>query len=273
MKETVFRRTERNYLNIPELYSHRQLLYYFVWRELKARYKQTALGVLWVVLQPLAMVTIFSVFISQLGRGSGTEVPYFIFVYTGLLFWNLFSSIAGRVSNSIVANASVIRKIYFPRLFPALTNVAVSFVDFLATLLVFIVILLVTQTGIQIEGIFFAFFALFLTIISSLGFGLMMSAINVKYRDVNHAMPFIIQAWFFLTPIIYPLSVVPESIKALTFLNPMTGVVSFMRHFLFDTGSNIDAWWLMISALSGVAMFAAGLTYFLRKEPSLPEKL
>ena len=273
MKEVVIQKTVHNRLDLNELYQERRLLYYFIWRELKSRYKQTVVGVFWVILQPLFLVSIFSLFISQLGRDSAYGVPYFIFAYTGILFWGLFSSIVNRVSNSIVTNGSVIRKIYFPRIILPLSGVAVAFVDFVATALIFLLLIAVFQIEVHLLGFLLFIPMILLTVMAALGIGLLFAAINVKYRDIKHALPFTIQAWFFLTPIIYPIDVIPDEVKDFVFLNPMTGVTALLRVELFAPGEPFPWYWIATSMGSALLMFVVGLRYYLKRETTFPEQL
>lgn len=273
MKEVIVRKTQHNSLDLKELYANRRLLYYFAWRELKSRYKQTVVGVFWVVLQPFALAAIFSLFISQLGNAARYNVPYFIFMYIALLFWNYFAAILARTSNSIVANSSVIRKVYFPSLVTPLSVILVAFVDLLVTILIFAILVLVTRTTIHIEGVLMFIPMIILATVTSFGVGLFFAALNVKYRDINHALPFMVQAWFFATPVVYPFDIIPENLKTLAFLNPMTSVTSLMRITLFNPGEYFNWSWLGISVISAVIMFVVGLSYFISKEKNFTENI
>lgn len=223
------------------------------------------MGALWVVLQPLALMTIFSVFLSKIGRGATGDVPYPIYLYAGLTFWGYFAAILNTVSASVVSGGALMKKIYFPKIVPALANVLVASVDFLVSFLIFLALFLVFRTPINALG--FAIFPILaaVTILMSLGLGLFFAALNVKYRDVKQALPFIIQALFFLTPIIYPLSLVPDRLHKILYLNPMTGVIVTARDAFF-TGS-IQNWnAVVIGLIVSVVMLIFGGLFFFKHE-------
>lgn len=250
-----------------EIFSYKRLLYYFAWRDIKVRYKQTLMGALWVVLQPLALMAIFSIFLSQIARGNTGGTPYPIYLYAGLTFWGYFAAMINTISNSVVGSAGIITKIYFPRIIPALANTLVASVDFLVSFAVFIALFAVFRTPPNILG-FVVFPALMvITASAALGFGLFFAALNVRYRDVRQALPFIVQAWFFLTPIIYPFSIVPERLQKILYLNPMVGVVNTARSTFFS--GNIESWpALLIAAGVSLIMLVVGAAFFFRKEPT-----
>lgn len=251
--------------DLSEVVKYRQLLYYFTWRDLRVRYKQTAIGILWVVLQPIALVAIFSLFLSQVGRFSPSGVAYPIFVFAGLVFWNYFASIINAASNSIITNGSVLKKVYFPRLIPPLSTVAVAFVDFTMSFLVFLMMFLVFDSPLNILGFIMLPVLILVATAAAAGLGLLFAAINVKYRDVKHALPFIIQAVFFLTPVIYPLSAVPQQWQWVLFLNPMTGVVHTAKTSFFE-GTIGNPSLLIISTLISLFLLFVGFRYFMKSE-------
>lgn len=251
--------------DLSEVVKYRQLLYYFTWRDLRVRYKQTAIGVIWVVLQPIALVAIFSLFLSQVGRFSPDEVAYPIFVFAGLVFWNYFASIINTASNSIIMNGSVLKKVYFPRLIPPLSTVAVAFVDFAMSFLVFLMMFLVFDSPLNTLGFVMLPLLILIATVAATGMGLLFAAVNVKYRDVKHALPFIVQAMFFLTPVIYPLSAVPQQWQWILFLNPMTGVVHTAKTSFFEgTIGNFNLF--IVSATISVLLLFVGFRYFMKSE-------
>lgn len=225
------------------------------------------MGALWVVLQPLALMAIFSIFLSKIARGGTGGIPYPLYLYAGLTFWGYFAAMINTISNSVVGSAGIITKIYFPRIIPALASALVASVDFLVSFAVFIALFLVFKTIPNLLG--FLIFPLLMAIAASaaIGFGLFFAALNVRYRDVKQALPFIVQAWFFMTPIIYPFSIVPEKLQTILFLNPMVGVVNTARSAFFTGG--IDSWpSLLVATGVSLLMLAGGTAFFFRKEPT-----
>lgn len=251
---------------IFELAKYKELIYYFAWRDLKVRYKQTFAGAFWVVLQPLVLMTIFSVFLSQIGRDGVPGVPYPIFLYAGLTLWGLFSSVLSTVSASVVGNGALIKKVYFPKIIPAISSVLVALVDFLVSFSIFLLLFIVFSAPIQPEAFIYFPFLVFITVAASLGLGLFFAALNVRFRDVKQALPFITQALFFLTPIIYPFSLVPENVRFILFANPMTGAVLVMRDAFFSGQLlHVLAFWIAITVSLLLLLF--GSWFFFKQEP------
>ena len=253
--------------NIPvkELWQHRGLFYFLAWRDIKVRYKQTVLGIAWAVLQPFVMMVIFSVVFGTMAKIPSDNIPYPIFVYTGLLLWNLFSSSLSGVSQSLIANATIIQKVYVPKLTIAASSIVVYLVDFCFAALVLAGIMIYYQFVPRFTGLFLLPLALVITILSALGLGLFLAALNVRYRDVRYILPFFIQLLIFITPVIYPLSIVPVHYRWILNLNPMPGVISaFKAGFL----QNVPVDWngMLISFAVGVALFVFGVWYFLKTE-------
>lgn len=215
-------------LGLGDVWEYRELLYFLVWRDLKVRYKQTVLGVLWIVLQPLVSMVIFSLlFGNLLGVPSG-EVPYPIFAYAALLPWNYFASSLTRSSTSVVGSAHLITKVYFPRLIIPISGVLSGLVDFAIAFLVLIG-LMVYFGVVPTWAVLWLPALLLLAMLTALGFGLWLSALNVRYRDVNYLIPYLVQVWMYLTPVIYGSTLIPERFRFLLALNPMTGVVEGFR--------------------------------------------
>jgi lipopolysaccharide transport system permease protein len=256
-------------INYRDLWEYRELLYFLTWRDVKVRYKQTALGLAWVVLQPLFLMLIFTLFFGRLLQVPSDGVPYSIFTYTALLPWQLFSRALNEASVSLVANERIITKIYFPRVLVPLSAVLSNLVDFaigLAALAGFM-FLYGIQPGLPILAL--PLFV-FLAVMAALGVSLWFAALNVTYRDVRYLLPFLTQIWMFATPIIYPLSVVPKAWRPLYSLNPMVGVVEGFRWSLIGKASSFEPM-LGVSAVIVTAVFIGGIFYFHRAEQTFAD--
>lgn len=250
-------------VNIRELWAHRDLLYFLIWRDLKTRYKQTILGVSWAIIQPFLMTVVFVVFLGKLVRVSTGEVPYPLFVYAGLLPWTFFSSGVSTGSYSLIGNANMITKVYFPRLiFPA-AAVGVRLSDFLIASLV--VIVLVPYYGMSFGWrlIAFPFLTVALTALI-LGLSALFSALNVRYRDTGTALPVLLQAWMFCSPIVYPITLVPEKWRWVYELNPMVGMVEGFRSALIGLPFNQRS--LALSAATTIIVLIWSTFVFHRME-------
>ena len=251
-------------LNLRDLWEYRELLYFLVWRDLKVRYKQTVLGVAWVVIQPVFITLVFSVFFGRLVGVPSDGIPYPVFAFCGLLPWQLFAYAVTNASNSLVANDRLITKVYFPRLVIPLSAVLSGLVDFIFAFAVLLAMM-------AYYGIFptLALWTLpgflLMAMASAVGVGLWLSAFNVEYRDVRYTLPFITQLWFFISPVAYPTSLVPEKWRFLYGLNPMTGVVEGFRWALLGTSQSPGAW-LGVSVVVTIALLIGGLYYFRRME-------
>jgi lipopolysaccharide transport system permease protein len=225
-------------LNLSEVWQYRELLYFFAWRDIKVRYKQAILGLLWTILQPLAMMVIFVIVIHH-GMGiENTFIPAPLFYLSGLIIWNLFSQSVSDAANSMVSNANIIKKIYFPRIIIPISSILTSSFDFLANATLFLALCLFYQWTGKIEiGFFSIIVALaisyFITILTSLGLGTLLSAINVKYRDVRYALPFVIQVLFFISPVIYDSDKINNSwINGFISHNPIHSAIQILRSAL-----------------------------------------
>ena len=265
MEVTVIRpRKTFSLKDIKELWQYRELLYFFSWRDLKVRYKQTAIGVAWAVLQPFITMVVFSVFFGKLAGIPSDGVPYPIFVYTGLLFWQFFSDALSETSNSLVANKSIITKVYFPRLILPISSVITKFIDFLIASSILVLMMFYYGYTPFVSGLWILPFLLLITFMASTGLGLFLSAVNVKYRDVRYALPFFIQLLLFVTPVIYPASIAGKYSKILA-LNPMTGVVQSARAALLGT-TPINWILLLISSVACFIILLVGIAYFKKVE-------
>jgi lipopolysaccharide transport system permease protein len=250
--------------DIRELWNYRELLYFFTWRDFKVRYKQTLIGALWAILQPFVTMIVFSVFFGNLAQVPSDGVPYPIFVYTGLLFWQFFSGALSDTSNVLVGNQSIITKVYFPRLLLPISGVISKFVDFLFASLVLAGLMIYYGFVPHLLGLWIIPLLLLITFMASVGAGLFLAAVNVKYRDVRYALPFFIQILLFLTPVIYPASIAGKWSWLLA-LNPMTGVIQSARAALL--GTTAVNWTLMgISSLACLIILIIGSIYFKKIE-------
>lgn len=237
--------------DLTELWNYRGLLYFFTWRDFKVRYKQTAIGVLWAILQPFMTMVVFSLFFGQLMKVPSDNVPYPIFVYVGLLFWQFFSSALADTSNALIANQSIITKVYFPRLILPISSVMGKFIDFAVAAVVLIGMMVYYGYHPNLSGLSILPLLLLISFMAAVGGGLFLSAINVKYRDVRYALPFFIQILLFVTPVIYPASIAGKYSKILA-LNPMMGVIQSARAALLGTAPL--NWTLITTAIIGSAV-------------------
>jgi lipopolysaccharide transport system permease protein len=250
--------------DLKELWQYKELFYFFSWRDLKVRYKQTVIGVLWAVLQPFVTMVVFSIFFGKLAGIPSDGVPYPIFVFTGLLFWQFFSGALSETSASLIGNQSIITKVYFPRLILPISSVITKFIDFLLGVVILIAMMLYYGYAPYIGGFLLLPLLLVITFFASAGIGLYLSALNVRYRDVRYALPFFIQILLFITPVIYPASIAGKYSKLLA-LNPMTGVIQTARAALLGT-TPVNWLLLGISAAACIVLFLIGIAYFKKVE-------
>jgi lipopolysaccharide transport system permease protein len=247
-------------LDLEAVWQYRDLLYFLVWRDVKIRYKQTAIGVAWVILQPLLTMILFSLVFGKLGKIPSDGLPYPVFIYSALLPWNLFSSSLSRGGDSVVQNASLVSKIYFPRLILPSSAILSPLLDFAISFVLLIAMILWFGTTPGWVVLALPLFVL-LTVLTALAVGLWLSALNVRYRDVGHAIPFLIQLWMFASPVAYPASMIPAQWRLLYGLNPMAGVIEGFRWALL--GTRTPHFGVMaISAVMVVVLLVPGLVYF-----------
>lgn len=246
--------------DIWELWQYRELLYFFTWRDLKVRYKQTAIGVLWAVFQPFVTMVVFSIFFGKLAGIPSDSVPYPIFVYVGLLFWQFFSGALSETSSTLIGNQAIITKVYFPRLILPLSAVITKFIDFVIASFILVGMMIYYGYLPHFAGLAILPLLLFITFMAAVGLGLLLAALNVKYRDVRYALPFFIQLLLFLTPVIYPASIAGKYSKLLA-LNPMTGVIQAARAAILGT-TPINWLLLLISSLACLFLLVIGAIYF-----------
>jgi lipopolysaccharide transport system permease protein len=264
--DTIIEPASRLSFNFRELWSYRELFYFFTWRDIKVKYKQTVLGIFWVMLQPLFMMLIFTFFFGRmLGVNTGV-IPYSVFAFSGLLLWNFFSTSVTNAGNSMVLNAPIIKKIYFPRLIIPLSSVLASLVDLAVALLLFIVYLFFAPVSINIlELVFFWPLAFILSLVGSVGLGCWLSALMIKYRDFRFVVSFVMQVAFFLTPIVYPVSRIDLSfLKYILALNPMYAAITLFRVPL--STEPLDPVLITISICASILSLLLGLGYFRKTE-------
>lgn len=252
-------------VNWRELWRYRDLFLVFVWREISVRYKQTVLGVLWAIIQPLLTMLIFTFIFNRVAKiESGDGSPYPIFLYVGLLLWLYFSGTLTTASNSMVANASMIQKVYFPRLIVPASAAIVGLVDLAFASVILIGMMAYYGYYPHLTGLVIAPLLLAIAVLTSMGIGLFLASLNIKFRDVRHALPFVIQILMYVTPVIYPMSMLenhPVVRTLMIWLNPIAGVIDNARAGLLGTGP-LDWGMLGISGLMGLVFFFFGLYYF-----------
>lgn len=249
-----------------ELWAYRELFYFFTWRDIKIKYKQTFLGFLWAVLQPLLMMIVFTFFFGRALNIPSQSLPYPVFVFSGLLLWNSFSSGLSSASNSMVNNASIIKKIYFPRLVIPVSAILVALFDFLMSFIVFIGLLVYYQVPVSLDALWCWPLALVLSAVATLGPGCLLAALNVKYRDFRYVLPFLIQVLFFLTPVIYPVTFLKHSaLQYVLVANPVYAAIELFR-LPIAGDSQFHAPWLAISIFSGLVFLLGGMAYFKQTE-------
>jgi lipopolysaccharide transport system permease protein len=251
-------------LNLSELWEYRELLYFLVWRDIKVRYKQTALGAAWAVMQPLFMMLVFSLFFGRLAKVPSDGIPYPVFAFCALIPWQLFANALTESSNSLIGNQNLITKVYFPRLVIPLAAVLSGLVDFAIAFVILIGMMLYFGIVPGWSILVLPGFVL-LAILTALAVGLWLSALNVQYRDVRYTMSFLIQFWLFATPVAYPSSLVPENWRAFYGINPMAGVVEGFRWALLGKTSPPGAM-LWVSVVVVTILLIGGLYYFRRME-------
>jgi lipopolysaccharide transport system permease protein len=254
---------------VGELWEYRELLYFFVWRELKVRYKQTAVGAAWAVLQPLLTMLIFSLFFGRLAHIPSGGLPYPVFYYSALLPWMYFSASLQNATNKIVENQNVITKVYFPRLILPFSAVLSGLVDFAISFLMFVAIMVYYRIHPGWPIVMLPVFLL-LAILTALGVGLWLSALNAIYRDVRYVIPFLVQFWMFASPVVYPSSLVPAKWRWLYGLNPMAGVIEGFRWSLAGSGDRPGRM-LLVSSAAVLVVLVCGLMYFQKVEATVAD--
>ncbi len=261
----VIEPTKKIKINLRELWQYRELFYFFTWRDIKVKYKQAVLGVLWAILQPLIGMLIFT-FFGKVLKIPSDGIPYPVFAYSGLMLWTMFASSISNAGNSMVNNAHIIKKIYFPRLIIPTSAIFVATFDFMMAFVVYICLLLYFNVDFSVAKLLaFTFISVIIIVVTSFGLGSFFSALNVKYRDVKYIIPFFVQSLMFLTPVIYPTSVLKyDWAKYLIAINPISGAIDLSRNVLLSKSLNIEL--LAVSCISAIILFFVGLLYFKRTE-------
>ena len=259
-------------LNLRDLWVYRELVFFMIWRQLKVRYKQTALGALWAIIQPLMTMIVFNFIFGNVAKVPTDDIPYPIFSYTALLPWGLFTTALNQASRSLTTNQNMVTKIYFPRLVLPISSVLAGLVDFAIAFVILIGLMFYYGVTPAWNVLWTLPFFLLLSIIAALGVSLWLSAINVQYRDVNYALPFLTQFWLFITPVAYSASVISEKWQLVYSLNPMAGVVNGFRWALLGTGNGPDIT-LWVSTGISILIFVSGLFYFRSMEKTFADTI
>ncbi len=271
--EVIIVRPSRGWmdLNLREVWRYRELIYFLTWRDIKVRYKQTFLGAAWAIIQPFFTMVVFTLFFGRLAKIPSDNVPYPIFSYAALLPWQLFAKALNDAGRSLVSSRNMITKVYFPRLVIPIASLLGGVVDFAIAFLVLLAMM--AYYGIRPTAHVWALVPfLLLTLTTALGVGLWLSALNVLYRDVGYTLPFLTQAWMFITPIAYSSTLVPEKWRLVYALNPMAGVVNGFRWALLDTPTGPDAS-LWVSVAVAVLLLVSGLFFFRRMERQFADRV
>jgi lipopolysaccharide transport system permease protein len=259
--------------DFKELWRFRELFVFMAWRDIKVKYKQTFLGLIWVILQPLVLMIIFSTLWLKVMKSVAVEIPYPVFAYSGLIFWGLFSSGLSNASESMIANSNIIRKVYFPRIIIPASAVIVALFDFMMTLI--ICILMIFYYDLEISLLRFSvllFLSILITSGASFGLGLIIASTTIKYRDFRYVMPFFLQTFFFISPVIYPLTLFNSgSLRFILSLNPLSGAINLTRAALTSSAVNWDL--TIYSALITVLLLITGLTLFQTMESQYADLL
>ena len=253
-------------LGLKELWEYRELFYFFTWRDVKVKYKQTVLGFLWAILQPLFMTIVFTLFLGDsISQKTQMTIPYPVFALSGMLLWGIFSGGMSNAANSMVANANIIKKIYFPRLIIPISSILVALVDFFIALIVFVAVLFFYKIEINYIAILYLPLSLLITCLSAMGVGTLLAALNIKFRDVRYIIPFLVQGLLFLTPVLYPANIsTSPMVQFVLQLNPMSGALELMRSIFLGYTLNINT--VLISLASSIILFVIGIVYFRKTE-------
>ena len=257
-------------IDVRELWRYRELLYFLTWRDILVRYKQTALGVLWAVIQPVVTMVIFSLVFGRFGKLPSGGVPYPVFTFCALLPWNLFAAALTRATNSVVGSSGMVKKVYFPRLLIPVSSTLSPLVDFAISLLVLFALMAWYRMPFG-WGLLLLPLLVLVTLSVALGAGLWLSALNVRYRDVGHAIPFMIQAWMFASPVAYSLMLIPAQWQPLYALNPMVGVINGFRWAFLGSGL-MPLNTMLVSLCAGLAILVSGAFYFRRMEKTFADE-
>lgn len=257
-------------INLHELWEFRDLLYFFTWRDIKVRYKQTVLGFAWALIQPFFAMIVFTIFFGNLAKIPSDGIPYPIFSYAALLPWTLFSEGIIRSTNSMVANSNIIQKVYFPRLALPISSILSPLVDFIIAFTILIGMMFFYGIMPTINVILLPFFII-MAVITALGIGLWTSALNIKFRDVQYVIPFMIQLLLFASPVVYPVSMIPGPYQIIYGLNPMAGVIEGFRWAILGTAAPGSV--ILVSAIISIALLISGAFFFRRTEKTFADEV
>jgi len=264
-EEYVVDADKRKLFDWQELWHYKELFYFFTWRDIKIKYKQTVLGFLWAILQPLLLMIIFTFFFGRALNVPSQNLPYPVFVFSGLLLWTTFSSGLTNSANSMVNNAQIIKKIYFPRLIIPVSAILVALFDFIMAFVLFVPLLIFYEQPVSWNAFWSWPLALAISLVATLGPGCLLAALNVKYRDFRYVIPFLVQILFFLTPVIYPVSMLKYPfLQYFIVMSPMYAAVELFRYPL--TGAELNMTFMAVSLTMGMALLLIGLIYFKRTE-------
>lgn len=257
-------------LKLRELWEYRELLYFLVWRDIKVRYKQTVLGAAWAIIQPFMTMIVFSLFFGRLAQIPSDGVPYPVWSFAALVPWSFFANGLSMSSDSLVGSANLIKKVYFPRLAIPIATVLSGVVDFALAFIVLIILMLLYGIVPTVKIIFLPLFLL-LALVTALGVGLWLSAMNVQFRDIRYTVPFLTQFWMFITPIAYPSSLIENDVlRAIYSINPMVGVVEGFRWALLNTDTAPGPI-IIVSSIAAIFLLTSGLFYFRRMEKTFAD--
>lgn len=257
-------------LGLRELYDYRELLYFLTWRDIKVRYKQTVLGAVWAILQPILTMMIFSIFFGRLAKMPSDGVPYPLFALAALVPWTFFAHGLNNATNSLVTGSNLIKKVYFPRLTIPISAVLSSLVDFVLAFAVMFCMMIYYNVS-PSANLWWLPFLTILTIITAMGVSFWLGAMNVQFRDIRHAIPFLIQFWMFATPVVYPSSLIENPLIRMVYaVNPMVGVVEGFRWALLGTATQPGPQ-IIVSTFFALLLFVSGAFYFRRLEKTFAD--
>ena len=249
---------------IKEVWNFRELFYFFIWRDIKIRYKQTVLGALWAIIQPFFTMVVFTIFFGNFAKVPSEGIPYPVFSYSALVPWTFFSGALGSSGNSLIGNSNLLTKVYFPRFAIPASAALSGILDFFIASILLFGIMIYFQIPLSLDLLLWPVLVLPL-IFLALGLGMILSSLNVKYRDIKYTIPFLIQLGLFVTPIIYPISILPEKYKLFIAINPVTGIIEAFRSTVIPN-KQIDLWLLLYSVVVSLLIFLLGLMYFRKTE-------
>lgn len=264
--ETIFIKTKRNNLvnEIKELIHYRDLLYFLISREIKVRYKQTILGALWAIIQPLLSTFVFTIFFGRLAKISSDGIPYPVFNLTAMVVWTYFSNSLTQASNSLINNSNLISKVYFPRILMIFSSITATLLDF-GIAFIFLVGLMFYYNIMPGLSSIWAIYLIFLLYITVAGVGAFLSALSVKYRDIKYAVPFFVQFGMFISPVVYPMSLIPEKYRLIYAMNPLAGIIEEIRVTLLMKG-DISYDLILLTSIVSTVIFIGGVNYFKKVE-------